>query len=140
MLRSTFSALLVLVTALLQACAGAGGFEISTYSTVPVRPQVDPYLLPAPRISYSVMPPGSRVVDVQCAIGDATQSWHRGRVYSNYGRSCVVTFVTRQRTVCTTNASESGGDQYGGSSGSRSASAPSCRALTADEKIRWQIN
>lgn len=130
---------LVAVASLNAGCAGGVTWGGHTSVNFPQRPYTDPNLLPVPSASYSVIPPGSRVVDVQCATGSSSNSYYRGRSSGQGGRSCLVTFVTRQGQICTTQTQESSSIGYGGSGSSRSASMPSCRIPTAEEKKLWRI-
>lgn len=139
MLRTIVSVILAVLAGLNAGCTitlSGGGY---TSVNFPQRPQVDPDLLPVPSAAYSVIPPQSRVVDVQCATGSSSSSYHRGRSSGQGGRGCLVTFVTRQGRLCTTQTQESSSIGYGGSGSSRSASMPSCRVPTPDERKIWRI-
>jgi len=139
MLRIIISAILAALASLNAGCAGGVSWGGHTSVNFPQRPYTDPDLLPVPSTAYSVIPPGSRVVDVQCATGSSSSSYYRGRTSGQGGRNCLVTFVTRQSQVCTTQTQESSSIGYGGSGSSRSASMPSCRVPTLDEKRIWRI-
>jgi hypothetical protein len=133
-------ALLAVALSPLYGCAGGLGWELSVHSTIPARPTVDPYLLPVPRKAWEVMPPGSRVVDNRCGADDTTETRVNGKITrSSFGRTCVVTFVTRRGEVCTTTASEDQYDRYGKSVSGRSATKPKCHLASDKERARWQL-
>ncbi len=139
MLRTIFSMILAAVAVLNSGCTVPLSGGRYTSVNFPQRPNIDPELLPVPSAAYSVIPPGSRVVDVQCATGSSSSSYYRGRTSGQGGRSCLVTFVSKQGQICSTQTNESSSIGYGSSGNSRSASMPSCRIPTADERKLWRI-